>query len=262
VKLKRGSLDGVFTDPPYFDNVQYAELMDFCYVWLRPALAKESALSSFKKASTRSEFELTGNTTLGRGIEHFSQGISEVFRHFAEALKPCAPFVFTYHHNDPFAYLPLVIGILDAKLLCTATLPAVGEMSASLHIAGTDSSVLDSVFVCRKALIEEPSLFSPVPPSVTGQCTAALANDKGEMEKAGVAVTKGDLKCLLAGHIARLTITDLQAGWDSQVSVAERLKRARAHMTHITSAVNPTAIVADLFSPAAAIPTEKPRKAS
>jgi hypothetical protein len=29
------SLDAVLTDPPYFGNVQYAELMDFCYVWLR-----------------------------------------------------------------------------------------------------------------------------------------------------------------------------------------------------------------------------------
>jgi len=28
--LQPDSLDGVFTDPPYFGNVQYAELMDFC----------------------------------------------------------------------------------------------------------------------------------------------------------------------------------------------------------------------------------------
>lgn len=27
--------DAIFTDPPYFRSVQYAELMDFCYVWLR-----------------------------------------------------------------------------------------------------------------------------------------------------------------------------------------------------------------------------------
>ena len=39
------SLDGVFTDPPYFDNVQYAELIDFCYVWLRRAL--EARIPSF-----------------------------------------------------------------------------------------------------------------------------------------------------------------------------------------------------------------------
>lgn len=35
VRLEAGSLDAVFTDPPYFGNVQYAELMEFCYVWLR-----------------------------------------------------------------------------------------------------------------------------------------------------------------------------------------------------------------------------------
>ena len=26
------------TDPPYYDNIQYAELSDFFYVWLRPLL--------------------------------------------------------------------------------------------------------------------------------------------------------------------------------------------------------------------------------
>ena len=34
-ELAPHSLDAVFTDPPYFGNVQYGELMDFCYVWLR-----------------------------------------------------------------------------------------------------------------------------------------------------------------------------------------------------------------------------------
>ena len=33
--LPPASLDAVFTDPPDFGNVQYGELMDFCYVWLR-----------------------------------------------------------------------------------------------------------------------------------------------------------------------------------------------------------------------------------
>ncbi len=33
--LPPNSLDAVLTDPPYFANVQYSELMDFCYHWLR-----------------------------------------------------------------------------------------------------------------------------------------------------------------------------------------------------------------------------------
>jgi adenine-specific DNA methylase len=102
VPLKPESLDGVFTDPPYFDNVQYAELMDFCYVWLRRALAHE--FEEFRPHSTQSSGDLTGNKTLGRGLEHFAEGLSEVFSAYARALKPGAPFVFTYHHNNPEAY--------------------------------------------------------------------------------------------------------------------------------------------------------------
>ena len=136
VPLGAGVLDGVFTDPPYFDNVQYAELIDFCFVWLRRAMRDD--VDQFAVVSTRSAHELTGNETLGRGLDQFTDGISRVFCHFAKALKPGAPFVFTYHHNDPGAYLPLIVAILDAGLDCTATLPAAAEMTASLHISGTD----------------------------------------------------------------------------------------------------------------------------
>ena len=30
--------DGVFTDPPYYDNVPYSYLSDFFYVWLKRSL--------------------------------------------------------------------------------------------------------------------------------------------------------------------------------------------------------------------------------
>ncbi len=40
--LPDNSLDAVFTDPPYYGNVQYAELMDFCYVWLKRLVGQTS----------------------------------------------------------------------------------------------------------------------------------------------------------------------------------------------------------------------------
>ena len=55
--LPPDSLDAVLTDPPYFANVQYAELMDFCYVWLRKHLAGD--FPAFRFPSTRTEEELT-----------------------------------------------------------------------------------------------------------------------------------------------------------------------------------------------------------
>lgn len=214
VPLPPESLDGVFTDPPYFDNVQYAELMDFCFVWLRQAVGE--VMPHFRRTTTRSPDELTGNATLGRGLEHFTSGLSAVFHHYATALKPGAPFVFTYHHNDPTAYTPLVVAILDAGLNCTATLPAVAEMSASLHIAGTNSSVLDSVFVCRVGAVANGD----------GDIEDALREDAQALASSGLRISAGDLRCLAAGHIARLTINLLAPSWDRDAPLTDRMGRA------------------------------------
>jgi len=231
--LEAASLDGVFTDPPYFDNVQYAELIDFCFAWLRLALRRERG--AFAAHSTRSPDELTGNETLGRGIEQFASGLSRVFGHFARGLKPGGPFVFTYHHNDPAAYAPLVVAILDAGLECTATLPAPAEMSASLHIAGTGSSVLDSVFVCRKpdARRADPA---ERPEEAARACRAALRADALAMRRAGVRATPGDLRCLLAGHVARAAVRALRPTWASDAPLPARLRFARERAEEIARA--------------------------
>ena len=225
ITLPPASLDGVFTDPPYFDNVQYAELMDFCFVWLRLGLQRD--FTDFQATTTRTLDELTGNTTLGRGIEQFTAGLSAVFSHYAAALKPGAPFVFTYHHNDSVAYVPLVVAILDAGLNCTATLPAAAEMSASLHIARTDSSVLDSVFVCRATTRVH----------ATDSIESALSHDLASMRAAKLRVSEGDLRCLAAGHIARLVVNHLRPGWHTSSPLAERMLRATTHVTELTAKV-------------------------
>ncbi len=214
VLLDRDSLDGVFTDPPYFDNVQYAELMDFCYVWLRLALGNE--FDAFEAPSTRKLQELTGNEVMGRGLEHFAMGLSKIFRHYAEALKPGAPFVFTFHHNDPDAYIPVVVAILDAGLDCTAALPVPAEMGASLHIARTKSSVLDSVFVCRDVKIGVESKT----------VQDKLKSDLLSLRKAGLRITEGDIRCLLAGHIARTAINRLRDAWEPGAAPRERMALA------------------------------------
>lgn len=242
--LEPNSLDGVFTDPPYFDNVQYAELIDFCYAWLRQALRHEH--DSFTKKSTRSSDELTGNETMGRGLEHFTKGVSAVFQHFARALKPGGPFVFTYHHNNPAAYLPLVIAILDADLDCTATLPAAAEMTASLHIAGTESSILDSVFVCRKPAARKHRRTGrqiEMPLDAAVECIEALRADADAMRAAGVKVSTGDLRCLLAGHVARIAIRTLRPAWKSEACLPDRMHIARQCLQQLAGVVVVDAVV-------------------
>jgi adenine-specific DNA methylase len=89
--------DAVLTDPPYFGNIQYAELTEFCYVWLR-RLAPEDPVVAAHPTTRRPE-ELAGNRTLARGLVDFAEGLSVVFRRMALALKPGRPLAFTYHHS-------------------------------------------------------------------------------------------------------------------------------------------------------------------
>ena len=223
-RLTPDSLDGVFTDPPYFDNVQYAELIDFCYVWLRRTLGRSHP--EFLPETTRTAGELTGNGTAGRGLAGFTKGLSAVFTTFAAALKPGAPFVFTFHHNDPQAYVPLVVALLDAGLTCTAVLPAAAEMAASLHIARTSSSVLDSVFVCRRRDDQRAAIAG------AGDIRAALRADLDAMYDADLPPRPGDVRCLLAGHTAARSIKVLASEWARTDPLDQRMEAAAAQLAH------------------------------
>jgi adenine-specific DNA methylase len=230
--LPTASLDGVFTDPPYFDNVQYAELMDFCFAWLRLGLADE--VDAFRATTTRTPEELTGNVTLGRGLDGFTQGLSDVFVHYAAALKHGAPFVFTYHHNDPAAYVPLVVAILDAGLDCTATLPVPAEMGASLHIARTGSSVVDSVFVCRTGISGTND----------GDVAQSLRRDASALAAGTVRVSEGDLRCLLAGHVARIAVNRLRSTWSTTRPLAGRMTEVQELVAQMTRELPSATLVA------------------
>lgn len=216
VDLPANSLDAVLTDPPYFSNVQYAELMDFCYVWLRRLLKDESA---FTPKSTRNANELTGNITMERGLKHFTEGMSGVFSRMASALKPGSPFVFTYHHNFIDAYYPLAVAMLDAGLTCTASLPCPAEMGGSIHISGTGSSIVDTIFVCRstgtiarKFVADDPSGIADL-----------IRGDINDLSAAEYTATRGDIRCLIFGHLIRLTVWKLRQAWDKEQRVEDKL---------------------------------------
>lgn len=217
VDLPPQSLDAVLTDPPYFGNVQYAELMDFCYVWLRRLI--QPAPTAFAAFSTRNPQELTGNEDMGRGINHFTQGVSAVMQKMAKGLKPGAPLAFTYHHNDLTAYYPMAVAILDAGLTCSASLPCPAEMGASIHISGTASSIIDTIFVCRSSGVVPRKWLVDSPVGVAG-----LVNDDLAKLRAGnVKPTIGDMKCIAYGHLIRLAIWQLRRDWDAKSGINKRL---------------------------------------
>lgn len=214
--ISPASLDAVLTDPPYFGNVQYAELMDFCYVWLRQLVGPTT--DAFQSPSTRNENELTGNKTMDRGLPHFTEGLSKVFSRMATALKPGSPLAFTYHHNTLEAYFPVAVSILDAGLTCSASIPCPAEMGASIHISGTGSSVVDTIFVCRS--------HGKVPGRWIVNSAEGIAGlvreDLSSLRMGNVTPTRGDIRCLIFGHLIRMAIWKLRKSWDQTKSIEHR----------------------------------------
>jgi hypothetical protein len=218
-ELTPGSLDAILTDPPYFGNVQYAELMDFCYVWLRKLIGRD--VPEFSLASTRNPGELTGNANMGRGLNHFTEGLSAVFGKMAAALRSGAPLAFTYHHNKIDAYYPVAVAILDAGLTCSASLPCPAEMGASIHISGTKSSIVDTVFVCR--------LTGRVPGrwivNSPGSVADLVRDDLEKLSSAsGYVPTLGDIRCIIYGHLIRIAVWYLRKQWSKGLKTELRLK--------------------------------------
>jgi adenine-specific DNA methylase len=211
------SLDGVFTDPPYFGNVQYAELMDFCYVWLRKLAGEQ--LPELRSHTTRNVDELTGNVTMERGLAHFTEGLSAVFRNMARALKSGRPLAFTYHHNRLDAYYPVAVAILDAGVVCSAALPCPAEMGASIHISGTGSSIVDTVFVCRSTgMVSKRSLAQTVDDFVS-----LVLADLDKLRTGGMKPTRGDTRCIIYGHLVRMAVWNRRNTWTPDSSPQDKL---------------------------------------
>jgi adenine-specific DNA methylase len=181
--------------------------------------------------------ELTGNVTMERGLDHFTEGLAAVFRNMAHALKPGRPLAFTYHHNKLEAYHPVAVAILDAGLTCSASLPCPAEMGASIHISGTGSSIVDTVFVCRSTgTVNRWTLAE-----TADEFAMLVTDDLAKLGQGGLKPTRGDVRCITYGHLVRMTAWHLRTTWDTDLSSRKKLA---AVARHIASLPQPEAIEA------------------
>src|SRR5258705_805842 len=107
----------------------------------------------------------------------------------ARALKKGAPLAFTYHHNRLDDYCPIGVAILDAGLTCSASIPCPAEMGGSIHIHGTGSSIIDTVFVCRSTGATVLNTLVDTPTDLV----RLVSTDLNQLRAAGVKPTAGHI---------------------------------------------------------------------
>ncbi|MDZ7363395.1 MAG: DNA methyltransferase [candidate division KSB1 bacterium] len=141
-------IDFVITDPPYSSNVNYSELADFFYVWLRLSLKKQ--YSQFVPEITPKAEEIIENRTRGKSAQDFKAGLESVFKETRRFLVDDGLLVFTFHHSEGSAWEALLTAVCDAGYFVEAVYPIHGEAESSLHLQEKEAISYDLIHVCRK----------------------------------------------------------------------------------------------------------------
>jgi putative DNA methylase len=151
----------ICTDPPYFDNIAYAELSDFFYVWMRANL-KDYWPELFRRVATPKEAELVAAPFRHGGKEaaetYFMKGMEEAFRSVnrvaASQSITTVFYAFKQSDSDDLGTLSpgwstFLQGVVESGFIIDGTWPVrteyTGNLKKSLNVLATSV-----VLVCRK----------------------------------------------------------------------------------------------------------------
>lgn len=182
-------IDLIVTDPPYRDDVPYAELSDFYYVWLKRALSGidevfgvmrltpkfhreaffdelgNEAETQWKTFALREVSENEGRTKYfgekKSGLEHFKSLLIESFKAMVSKLVDDGLLVTYYAHTSPDAWEALLeAGWLGSKMRITTAYAIATESTESVVARGKIRLDMAIVAVWRKgvngeALVDE-----------------------------------------------------------------------------------------------------------
>ena len=160
-QLSDGSVDLVITDPPFGGILQYAELADFFYVWLRLAL-KGKYPEIFGAEYTPKSLEAVANPFREPDDPNgfYQRLLTNCWREAYRILKPSGILAFTFHHDDDEAWIAVLESLFDAGYYLEATYPVRSDESKGENASfGSQKIEYDIIHVCRKRT-EEPKPVS------------------------------------------------------------------------------------------------------
>jgi hypothetical protein len=161
--LEDGTVDAVVMDPPYYDNVMYAELSDFFYVWLKRT-AGLLYPELFMAPLTNKEDEAVANPARHEGKKgakalagmDYQQKMAEIFAECRRVLKYDGVMTLMFTHKATGAWDALTKGLIDAGFMITASWPINSESEGSLHIKDKAAANSTIFLVCRPRPAQKP----------------------------------------------------------------------------------------------------------
>ena len=157
-----GQIDAVVIDPPYYDNVMYAELSDFFYVWLKRT-AGYVFPELFRRQLTDKDNEAVANPARYKGErgakaragKDYQERMAAIFQECRRVLKPGGIMTLMFTHKATGAWDALTVGLMEAGFKITASWPINTEAPGSLHIKDRAAANSTIFLACRPRTEED-----------------------------------------------------------------------------------------------------------
>ncbi|MWV64052.1 hypothetical protein GRS48_04325 [Halorubrum sp. JWXQ-INN 858] len=189
----RGSVDYVITDPPYYDNVQYSELSDYFYVWLRECLKDD--YEEFKSELVPKAREIVANKSANKDEEFFVESLSNVFSEANRVLKSDGEMIFTYHHNENEAWSVILQALIKSGFTVAGAYPVQSEMPNNPHISDLDNAEYDILIFANKERTDEEITLTELRQNLFFELQDIISEERERHEDLGQA----DLGVILRG---------------------------------------------------------------
>jgi adenine-specific DNA methylase len=148
--LDDGEVEVIVLDPPYYDNVMYAELSDYFYVWLRRYLG-DVYPDFFQQELTEKNEEAVANTSKFDDIagdkskselakNDYESKMSEIFGELSRVLDDEGVFTLMFTHKKTEAWDTLTKALINSGFVVKSTHPISTERPESLHQRGKNSA--------------------------------------------------------------------------------------------------------------------------
>jgi putative DNA methylase len=152
----------ISTDPPYYDNIAYADLSDYFYVWLRKSL-REVFPTLFSTVAVPKSEELVASSHRHGSKESaenfFLTGMTSAMNRLASQAHPAFPttIYYAFKQSDTTdvgtgntGWETFLEAVLQAGFAITGTWPMRTELSNRMIGSGTNALASSIVLVCRK----------------------------------------------------------------------------------------------------------------
>ncbi|WP_066640194.1 DUF1156 domain-containing protein [Desulfolucanica intricata] len=153
IELPNRSVDLVCIDPPYYNNVQYAELSDYFYVWQRRTL-KDLYPELFRRRVTNKRDEAVANPvrdgSTARAADEYQRLMGEIFAECHRVIKDEGIMTIMFTHKTPQAWEALTRSLIENGWTITSSMPVESESAASMHQKDMAAAASSIFLTCRK----------------------------------------------------------------------------------------------------------------